>query len=209
MNRFNTLDITIAPGPDAPAELMIREHLYREYPEARYAQEDGETWRHADRDLTAFSRLYPTSVFGHEASGEYGEWHTVSYYRGGSSYEVDSVVPAFDSALLPKAGEATGGQELVHRCVVRYDVGTCYGEQFVYCEPGDPEDVVWAKTRKQIRSKGITWPATADETYRIVEREACPRASLTPESLEAWLRERKPSGWEGIDVDGVINDLRN
>ena len=56
------------------------------------------------------------------------------------------------------------------RCVVRYQIATYSGEEIVYCDANDDNDVIEAKAKRQIKQKAGSLPY-GYESYNIIERE--------------------------------------
>lgn len=58
------------------------------------------------------------------------------------------------------------------RCVVRYQIATYSGEEIVYCDANDENDVIIAKCKRQLKAAcgGIPFPF-GYESFKIIERE--------------------------------------
>ena len=57
------------------------------------------------------------------------------------------------------------------RCVVRYQIATYSGEEIVYCDANDDNDVIEAKAKRQIKQKAGGSLPYGYEGYNIIERE--------------------------------------
>ena len=57
------------------------------------------------------------------------------------------------------------------RCVVSYQIATYSGEEIVYCDANDDNDVIQAKAKRQIRQKAGGSLPYGYERFIIIERE--------------------------------------
>ena len=61
------------------------------------------------------------------------------------------------------------GTERRQRCVVRYQVATYSGEEIVFCDHNDDNEVIIAKCKRQL-SRNLPLPY-GYQSFKIVERE--------------------------------------
>gem|GEM_PF-1187365 len=57
------------------------------------------------------------------------------------------------------------------KCVVRYQIATYSGEEVVYCDANDDNDVITAKAKRQIKQKSGGSLPFGYVSYNIIERE--------------------------------------
>jgi hypothetical protein len=57
-----------------------------------------------------------------------------------------------------------------HKCIVKYQIATYSGEETVFCDPIDENDVIIAKCKKQLTRKAGGSLPFGCETYKIIER---------------------------------------
>ncbi len=55
------------------------------------------------------------------------------------------------------------------RCVVKYQIASYSGEEIVYCDENDENEVIIAKCKRQL-SRGTPLPF-GSESFKIIERE--------------------------------------
>ncbi len=56
------------------------------------------------------------------------------------------------------------------RCIVKYQIATYSGEEIVYCDSNDDNDIVFAKCKRQLKARCGTLPF-GYESFKIIERE--------------------------------------
>jgi len=56
------------------------------------------------------------------------------------------------------------------RCVVRYQIATYSGEEIVYCDANDDNDVIVSKCKRQLRASCGEFPF-GYQSFKIIERE--------------------------------------
>lgn len=61
------------------------------------------------------------------------------------------------------------GTEQRQRCVVKYQIASYSGEEIVYCDANDDNEVIIAKFKKQL-SRNLPLPY-GSESFKIIERE--------------------------------------
>lgn len=61
------------------------------------------------------------------------------------------------------------GTEQRQRCVVKYQIASYSGEEIVYCDANDDNEVIIAKCKRQL-SRNLPLPYGI-ESFRIIERE--------------------------------------
>ena len=61
------------------------------------------------------------------------------------------------------------GTEQRQRCVVKYQIASYSGEEIVYCDANDDNEVIIAKCKKQL-CRNLPLPY-GSESFKIIERE--------------------------------------